>query len=421
MARTWLSVTVELIGGRGEELWPYPGRVFAVGPAHTFVHLADAINDAFARWDRAHLSTFTLADGRVLTDADSAAELAASPDGPLRSVVDMASLKVARTVAPGEEFQFTFDLGDAWTHRCTVAAEKVDPVQTLGIRPTRPLPYWGWGAIPDQYGRRWEDDDGEGSVPTAPAHAHPMLLGTWPGAREVADVDMTAVRRAVATGDVRAFVEAVTGCDVDDALQQLADGVRMLWEHRHDEREAITASVANRLAMRDAPGDAVLRDELVSLLRETEPVGHPVPVDLDALALVQAMDADVNAGGYVDLVTGDVYPDSAADPDEAGDDAIDVEGSADRWLWFDVADSRDGWDDMAAFAAQQPQAGLRERLQHAIEGKGAFRRFRDLVSDENLGRRWETFATDRAYGRCRALLADEGVRVIARARAATAD
>ncbi|WP_368680658.1 hypothetical protein R1X32_10840 (plasmid) [Rhodococcus opacus] len=32
------------------------------------MHLANAVNDAFARWDRAHLSMFTLAGGRVVTD-----------------------------------------------------------------------------------------------------------------------------------------------------------------------------------------------------------------------------------------------------------------------------------------------------------------------------------------------------------------
>ena len=73
MARTWLSVTVELLGGRGEELWPWPGRVFAVGRSHTFMDLADAVNDAFARWDRAHLSVFTLADGRVDRGSDQGA------------------------------------------------------------------------------------------------------------------------------------------------------------------------------------------------------------------------------------------------------------------------------------------------------------------------------------------------------------
>jgi len=51
MARRWFSIRVELLGGRGEQLWPYPGRVFAVGPAHTFADLARAIDNAFARWD----------------------------------------------------------------------------------------------------------------------------------------------------------------------------------------------------------------------------------------------------------------------------------------------------------------------------------------------------------------------------------
>lgn len=28
-----------------------------------------------------------------------------------------------------------------------------------------PLPCWGWGVIPDQYGRRWDGDDGEADDP----------------------------------------------------------------------------------------------------------------------------------------------------------------------------------------------------------------------------------------------------------------
>ena len=95
--RTWLSVTVELLGGRGEELWPWPGRIFAVGPSHTFMDLANAINDAFARWDRSHLSMFTLADGRVVTDTETGAEMAGSIGGPITEAVDIESAKVART------------------------------------------------------------------------------------------------------------------------------------------------------------------------------------------------------------------------------------------------------------------------------------------------------------------------------------
>jgi hypothetical protein len=29
MARTWLSIRVDLVSGRGEDYWPRPGRIFA--------------------------------------------------------------------------------------------------------------------------------------------------------------------------------------------------------------------------------------------------------------------------------------------------------------------------------------------------------------------------------------------------------
>jgi hypothetical protein len=58
-----------------------------------------------------------------------------------------------------------FDLGDGWAHLCTVGARRIDPVEVLGILPDSPLPYWGWGDIPDQYRRRWDHDDGESPPP----------------------------------------------------------------------------------------------------------------------------------------------------------------------------------------------------------------------------------------------------------------
>ena len=68
-------------------------------------------------------------------------------------------------------------------------------------------------------------------------------------------------------------------------------------------------------------------------------------------------------------------------------------------------------EDMAAFRRADATAELRERLQQAIEGKGAFRRFRDLVHDQNLADSWYVFSADRQLGRARAYLADEGIRV----------
>jgi hypothetical protein len=62
VARTWLSIRVDLIEGHGDQYWPRPERIFAAARSHTFKQLADAIDDAFARWDRSHLQEFTLAE-----------------------------------------------------------------------------------------------------------------------------------------------------------------------------------------------------------------------------------------------------------------------------------------------------------------------------------------------------------------------
>jgi hypothetical protein len=64
MARTWLRIKVDLLGGHGVDLKPAPGRILIVGPSHSFGDLAEAIDLAFARWDLAHLHGFELADGR---------------------------------------------------------------------------------------------------------------------------------------------------------------------------------------------------------------------------------------------------------------------------------------------------------------------------------------------------------------------
>jgi Plasmid pRiA4b ORF-3-like protein len=122
-----------------------------VGPSHTFAQLADAINAAFARWDLSHLHEFELADGRRIgfPSDDYAPDLAWE---------DHAKLKVAKELHAGEEFEFVFDFGDDWRHRCRVLEEKVDPEDEYGPIPDRPVAIWGWGWIPDQYGRESLDE-----------------------------------------------------------------------------------------------------------------------------------------------------------------------------------------------------------------------------------------------------------------------
>ena len=121
-----------------------------MGPSHTFAGLAEAINQAFARWDLSHLHEFELADGQRIGFVDS------EPFEDDEPVEDHAAVKVAQAVGPGEEFGFVFDFGDRWEHRCRVLADKVDPREEWGDGPLprQPVAIWGWGSIPDQYGRR---------------------------------------------------------------------------------------------------------------------------------------------------------------------------------------------------------------------------------------------------------------------------
>lgn len=172
MAKTWWSITVELVEGRAGQFWPRPGRVFAAAPSHTFAQLADAIDTAFARWDRAHLNEFRLADGTRIGMPD--------PDWGDADILDERTTKLSRLGA-AERFLYVFDFGDGWHHICTVGKAKIDPLDELGIKPPAPLPYWGWGDLPDQYGRRWAEDDGsDGPVPPDPGRADlPPFLPWW--------------------------------------------------------------------------------------------------------------------------------------------------------------------------------------------------------------------------------------------------
>ncbi len=175
VARTWLSIRVELVSGRGEDYWPRPGRIFAAARSHSFDQLAAAIDAGFGRWDLAHLHLFTLADGRQL--ATRGLWDGEEPEGSLDSATTSLSL-----LGLGDRFAYVFDLGDDWAQLCTVGAERIDPLQAVGIVPSQPTAYWGWGELPDQYGRRWDGDDGESPAPKQPGDLLadlPAILPEW--------------------------------------------------------------------------------------------------------------------------------------------------------------------------------------------------------------------------------------------------
>jgi len=168
---TWLSIRVELVEGRGVRYWPRPGRLFAASRDHSFAQLARAIDDAFARWDHSHLHEFELADGTRVGTPD--------PDMDDDGVLDETREHLTNLQA-SQQFIYVFDLGDDWTHLCTVLEAGIDPHEVLGGVPSTPLPYFGWGNIPDQYGQAWAEGDAETPTPPDPGLTDlPPLRQGW--------------------------------------------------------------------------------------------------------------------------------------------------------------------------------------------------------------------------------------------------
>jgi len=169
MSESWMSIRVELVSGNAQRYWPRPGRIFLASPRHTFAQLAEAVDDAYGRWDRGHLHQFFLNDGTLIGPPDE--------DAPAEQL-DGQQTMLAR-LEPGTPFVYEFDLGDSWLHLCHREPGPVDPDDVLGITPAKPTTCWGWGQLPDQYGRRWSNDDGIGPAPADPGDTDLPAIGPW--------------------------------------------------------------------------------------------------------------------------------------------------------------------------------------------------------------------------------------------------
>ena len=118
--------------------------------------------------------------------------------------------------------------------------------------------------------------------------------------------------------------------------------------------------------------------------------------------ILDEIDGAFSGDVYLNTKTGATYtmsPDNGYDVDEeieAEDEAMlqEIEASGD-WVALPSMRDFDEYRIMEAFCESLPDGGVRDRLSDAIHGRGAFRRFKDVLHRTNSQDQWYAFRNER--------------------------
>ena len=123
-------------------------------------------------------------------------------------------------------------------------------------------------------------------------------------------------------------------------------------------------------------------------------------IDLDELCSA-IEDSSYEHDYYLDRESGQILFLSEYRDDEETEKLKDrIDDEPDRYERIPKAESHEGYEDMQDFIATVEDEHLAELLDVAINGKGAFRRFKDvLLSYPEERERWFKFKDDRVQGR----------------------
>lgn len=221
----------------------------------------------------------------------------------------------------------------------------------------------------------------------------------------------TRLRGVVARGDHTDLVVMLGPRPwLEDALQLIGDGLLAAVRDGAPGSGELARECADALIVRRWAGDHDLADALEAALGGAPvPMLRPLAVDLEELAMILEGDP-VHGGGRIDRRTGEAWPQGAIEyAAEVGELDEDDDDDTNRWLWVHSEGSRDGYQDMVGFIEDLDNPPVADRLARAISGSGAFRRFRNQLSEyPDLLIRWYAFSEDRHRGRARAWLAVNG-------------
>ena len=153
-----------------------------------------------------------------------------------------------------------------------------------------------------------------------------------------------------------------------------------------------------------------------------------LPVDLEEIATFMENVDRLNEY-YLDTHTGAtvILPPELVDlAGRSGDDlpdwekdlipiAVEIDEGSDRYVPIPEFESYEGYDLMVEFAQSVSEPGLRDRLAIALDGKGAFRRFKNVLrSYPDEQKRWFAFNDAAMTKRAREWLHELGIEPVER-------
>lgn len=190
-------------------------------------------------------------------------------------------------------------------------------------------------------------------------------------------------------------------------LQLAGDGLEIALEVGIPEAAQLAESGIGLLGERGWAGDDELAEQLEAApgCTRTSPDLQPLTVDVEQLSMILEPGLG-EEGGVIDPQSGEVWSSAPMEhARETEEDPPDFE-DPERWLYVGPGGSNDGYRDMEDFIATVSDRARADRLVTAIDGRGAFRRFKDTLArwpDEQ--RRWYRFSDERCRGRARRWLA----------------
>jgi hypothetical protein len=138
-----------------------------------------------------------------------------------------------------------------------------------------------------------------------------------------------------------------------------------------------------------------------------------VNVDMQALSDAMTMPEDVPFQSFLDLRDGRIVEFSSENEDDL-EDGPDVDSVPESYVEIPRLASHEQYEIMAGFVAAVDDDELSERLGDALQGRGAFSRFRRIVDSEHgLRERWFAFQGDELIGHARRWLASLGIEPLA--------